>query len=370
MRILYVTTVGSTMYFFQGLIRQLLDEGHTVDIACNDGIKPVLPCYREWGCRVFTISCTRSPFSPSNIKAVKQIKKIVAEGGYDIVHCHTPIASACARLACRKFRREGLRVVYTSHGFHFYKGAPLKNWIVYYPVEKICSRFTDTLITINEEDYLLSKEKLSVAEVERIPGVGVDLERFRVSLPDRSKKRSELGVPEDAFLLISVGELNENKNHKVVIRALSQLNDPRIHYMIAGKGGLSGYLKDLSIELGVSRQVHLLGFREDVPELYAVSDVVVFPSVREGLGLVSVEGMASGLPLICADNRGTREYSAPFREDGLVCPANDASAFAAAIKSLADDPEKCRRLGDEGKKTAAEFSVDKVISIMKRIYFG
>ena len=369
MRILYVTTVGSTMYFFKDLIRDLLDEGHTVDIACNESIKPIIPCYREWGCTVYPISCTRSPFSRASLTAIKEIRDIVTANNYDIVHCHKPVAAACARIACRKLRKHGLTVIYTSHGFHFYKGAPLKNRIVYYPIEKFCSRFTDVLITINKEDFEAAK-KLHAGRVEQTPGVGIDVEKYKNVFVDRDSKRASLGIPDDAFVLISVGELNENKNHSVVIRALEKLADPRIYYLIAGEGGLKNELEQTARKVGLSDRVKLLGFRTDVPELYKISDVILFPSIREGLGLVSVEGMAAGLPLICADNRGTREYSAPYRDEGLVCQANDPDAFANAIRSLANDPEKCARLGAVGPKCAEAFSVKKVIAEVKRIYFG
>ena len=368
MRILYVTTVGSTMYFFKDLIRDLLDEGHTVDIACNEKIKPLLPCYREWGCHVFPISCTRSPFSKANFSAIKEIQRTVAEQKYDIVHCHTPVASACTRLACRKLRKSGLTVIYTSHGFHFYKGAPFKNRLIYYPIEKYCSRFTDVLITINKEDYEAAK-KLDAKRVELTPGVGIDVNKYKNAVVDKKSAREALGIPDDAFVLISVGELNRNKNHSVVIRALEKLADRHIFYLIAGEGKLRDELMQTAEKAGVADRVKLLGFRTDVPELYKMSDAVIFPSIREGLGLVSVEGMAAGLPLICADNRGTREYSEPYREEGLVCPATDPCAFAAAIKRLADDPEKCAALGALGPKYAEAFSVYKVIAKVKSIYY-
>ena len=160
MKILYVTTIGLTMIFFKGLVKELIDVGHIVDIACNEETHKVPDCYREWGCKVYEIDCSRSPLSNGNIRAIRELKRIVYENHYDIVHCHTPIAGACTRLACKDFRKYGVKVFYTAHGFHFYKGAPIKNWLLFYPIEKLCSRFTDTLITINKEDYSLAKKRM------------------------------------------------------------------------------------------------------------------------------------------------------------------------------------------------------------------
>lgn len=307
MKILYVTTIGITMTFFKSLIRELLDEGHTVDIMCNEQDEKVPECYHEWGCKVYHHSCSRSPFSKGNIDAIGQIKKLVKENEYDIVHCHTPIAAACTRVACRKLRKTTkLRVIYTAHGFHFYKGAPIQNWVIFYPIEKICSYFTDVLITINHEDFELAKKRMKAKKIEYVPGVGIDVDKFKNTVVDRAEKRKEIGVPEDCFLLMSVGELNENKNHQVIIRAMAEIENDKIHYIIAGVGHLDKYLMGLAEELKIADRVHLLGYRTDAAELYKTADLFCFPSIREGLPVSVMEAMASGLPMIVSDNRGTR----------------------------------------------------------------
>lgn len=304
MKILYVTTVGSTMGFFRTFIKMLLAEGHTVDIATNHAVVPVQDYYSEWGCKVYQISCTRSPFNKGAIGAIKEIKEIVIENKYDIVHCHTPVAAMCTRLACRKARKNGTKVFYTAHGFHFYKGAPLKNWLLYYPVEKICAHFTDVLITINQEDYSLAQKKMKAKRIEYVPGVGIDLTKFGQVSVDKDTKRKELGIPEDAKLLLSVGELNENKNHETVIRAIKDLD---LYYIIAGKGELQEYLQNVIDELGLTERVKLLGFRTDVAELYQAADVYILPSIREGLNVSIMEAMASGLPVVCGRIRGNTD---------------------------------------------------------------
>lgn len=361
MRFLYVTTIGGTMRFFRQLIKELVEAGHTVDIAANTSVSAVPEEYAALGCKIFPISCTRSPLNKGTLIAVKELKRIVGEGNYDIVHCHTPIAAMCTRLACRKARKHGTKVFYTAHGFHFYKGAPLKNWLLYYPVEKVCAHFTDVLITINQEDYALAQKKLRAGKVEYVPGVGIDVAKFSDTVVDRDKKRDEIGVPRDAAVLLSVGDLNKNKNHETVIRAIADLN---VYYMIAGKGGLREYLQDLIEELGLSQRVKLLGFRQDVAELYKAADVFILPSVREGLNVSVMEAMASGLPVICGEIRGNVDMI--DRNGGfLFDPLSIESCKKAIDDSLRSDQAF---LGNYNLDKVQTFAAENVNPIMKELY--
>lgn len=367
MKILYVTTIGGTMSFFKSFITELIKNGHAVDIACNQTDSPVSSLYFELGCKFFDLSCTRSPLDKGNIKAVKELKDILAENRYDIVHCHTPIAAAVTRLAAREARKNGTKVIYTAHGFHFYKGAPLKNWLIYYPVEKLCAHFTDVLITINKEDYALAERKLKAKRIEYVQGVGIDTKKFTDCDVNIEEKRKELNIPQNAKVLVSVGEINKNKNHETVIKAIAELHDKNIYYLIAGKGNLEDYLNDLIKSLNLENNVRLLGYRTDVAELYKAADVCVFPSIREGLGLAAIEGMASGLPLIVADNRGTRDFC-QNDINGLVCNPFSENEFAEAIKKLASDNELCKKMGEHNKSKAEYYDVSIINKEMNKIY--
>ena len=364
MRILYVTTIGSTMNFFKLLIRSLLDEGHIVDIATNEDYKKVPTYYSEWGCKVYPISCVRSPFKKNNVKAIKQIRQIVDKNNYDLVHCHTPIASICARLACRPLRKKGIKVIYTAHGFHFYKGAPLINWLLYYPLEKLCSRWTDVIITINKEDYSLARRKMKARKVEYVPGVGIDIARFQNTIIDKSQKRREIGIPENSFMLLSVGELNKNKNHSLVIRAIAKSENLKIHYVIAGEGSNRDYLINLANKLGISKQIHLLGYRTDVDELCKAADVYVHPSFREGLPVSVMEAMASGLPVICSKIRGNMDLI--DEKGGFLLDPNDADEFRDAIESIFE--KNLFMLGKNNQDKIACFSFPTVLKKMQNIY--
>lgn len=354
------------MRFFQDFIDGLLQDGHQVDIACNDADYPLPAFYLERDCRFFKLSCSRSPVKIANLQAIRQIKKIVSENRYDIIHCHTPIAAACTRIACIGARKKGTKVFYTAHGFHFYTGAPAKNWLLFYPIERLCSRWTDNLITINTEDFQRAKG-FRAKQVTYVPGVGVSLAHFSPENADSGSKKTvlrELGIPEDARLLLSVGELNRNKNHETVIRALAKIDDSRLHYAIAGVGGLDTYLVQLAQELGVSERVHLLGYRRDIELLHRAVDVFILPSFREGLSVATIEALASGLPCVVSDIRGNRDLV--DKQGGRLANPADPDAFAAAIgEMLNGDREKIR---EYNRTKAAGFSIEIINGKMRELY--
>ena len=365
MKILYITTIDVTMGFFKNLIKHLIEDGHTVDLACHKTGAAVLDYYKDLGCKIFPLSCSRSPLSKGNITAVKEIKALVHDGGYDIVHCHTPIAAACTRLACKKFRKQGLRVFYTAHGFHFYKGAPKKNWMIFYPIEKLCARYTDALITINHEDYERSCRKFKTKSIY-VPGVGVDTERFKTATCERIEKRRELGIPEDAFLLVSIGELNQNKNHRTVIDAMAKLENQNIYYIIAGIGAEQEALLAKAKELGLEDRVKLLGYRNDIAELCHAADTFVFPSLREGLPVSMIEAMSCSLPCIASLIRGCEDLI--DEQGGFLVSPQDAATFAEKISTLESSKSMRNAFGQHNREKTNAFNVDAINKKMYEIY--
>lgn len=367
MKILYVTTVGCTMGFFKNLINELIGAGHTVDIATNETVSPVDDCYKKWGCKIYPLSCTRSPFNKGTLKAIKEIKQIVAENKYDIVHCHTPIAAMCTRLACKKFRKNGGKVYYTAHGFHFYKGAPLKNWLMFYPIEKICSYLTDTLITINQEDFNFAKKHLNAKTTEYVPGVGIDTAFFANTNVSKQEKRAELQIPEDAILLTSVGELNDNKNHQIILHAMSQLDNKNIYYVIAGVGENADKLLALAKELNLENNFKLLGYRKDIAEIYKVSDICCFPSIREGLPVAVMEAMASGLPIVSGNNRGSRDLC-KNDANGFLCDPLNYEEFSTTINMIMSNKNLYSQISTTNKSTALQFDFSVINKKMFKLY--
>ncbi len=362
MKILYVTTVAVTMDFFPEHIRMLREQGHTVEFAgsCEERVPAYL---EEMGIAAHHIPFSRSPLAPGNVAAIRQLRRLVEEGKYDVVHTHTPNASACVRLACRKLRKRGLKVIYTAHGLHFYKGAPALNWLIFYPVEWLCAHWTDVLITINREDYDRAKKHLKAKKVYYVPGVGIDLGRFGGETVTRQEKRQELGIPQDARVLLSVGELNDNKNHETVIRAIAGTD---VYYLIAGKGDKQQALQALIDSQGMTDRVRLLGFRRDVSQLYRAADIFVFPSYREGLSVALMEAMASGLPCAVSGIRGNTDLI-DSRGGALFDPYSVDGCRQALEGLLAADLQTA---GQYNTQKVQSFSQETVLEKMKEIYLA
>lgn len=366
MHILYVTTVSDTMRFFTEHIRMLVDRSHTVDLACCV-TSPISPTLTKLGCKVYDLSLSRSPFSKANLRGYKQLRQVIREGHYDVIHTHTPVASALVRIACGK--SNDVKVIYTAHGFHFYRGAPFSSWLLYYPVEKWLSSYTDVLITINEEDYERAKRKFSARRVEYVAGVGVDVKKLSGTDVDRKEKRSQLGLLESDFVLISTGELNANKNHQTVIHAVHKLNNPNVKYLICGQGPLRGALSRLIRKLGLEQQVFLLGYRTDVTQINHIADVFVFPSIREGLPVALMEAMVCGLPVVCSDIRGNRDLIEEGK-GGFLTDPRIVDGFVDALRRLSASETLRREFGKNNLIRIEKYDVAVVLDRMADLYRG
>lgn len=279
----------------------------------NPTTKEVLDSFRKWveehHGKCFSIAVTNKPTDQKSFwKAYHQCLDLIDKYHYDFIHCHTPVAGVLGRLVAHKTHT---KVIYTAHGFHFYKGAPLKNWLLYYPVEKKMSAYTDVLITINHEDYDLARKKFHAKKTEYMPGVGVDLSKFNSGRIDVEEKRAELGLKEDDIFLLSVGELSDRKNHIAVIETLGTIYQkvPHAHveYYIAGEGANRDKLIARARELGIEDHLHLFGYRTDISDLCQAADLFVFPSKQEGLPVALMEAIACKTPVLCSDIRGNSD---------------------------------------------------------------
>ncbi len=368
-KVLFVATVVKThiMEFHIPYLKMFRELGWKTAVAAKNDYENPEDCKIPYCDKYYNVPFERFPLKPQNIAAYKMLKNIIDDGDYEIVHCHTPVGAMLTRLAAIGARRRGTKVYYTAHGFHFYKGAPLINWLLYYPVEKWLSRYTDVLITINKEDYERVKT-FKVKEVHYVPGVGVDIDRFNTKNETnvREKIRREFGIPVNATVLLSVGELNKNKNHRVIFQALSQLKDNNIYYIICGRGPLMQKYRDLAKSLGISDNIILTGYRTDVYRFYQTADIFVFPSYREGLPVSMIEAMYNNLPIICTNIRGSKDL---VENSGNIIIDNpdDANLFAQGIIML-ENAETRLEIGNYNREKANDYLLPMVIEQYKKIY--
>lgn len=374
-KVLIVASVVSFIEWFNKENVEFLrsDLGCEVHIACNfdymedtdeDRTKKYLEKIKNEGVILHNIHFARSPFNSANIQAYKDLKKIINDGHFDLIHTHTPAASIFARLAARKARRNGTVVMYTCHGFHFHNAAPKKNWIMYYPVEKWMSRYTDYIVTINKEDFNRAIS-FHARNVRYIPGVGVDINRIKNAKVDKRAYKRSIGIPENCVMLLSVGEMIERKNHEVIIKALGKLKRDDIYYVICGKGPLKERLEQLSTSLGV--HTVFLGFRKDIPELCNTADISAFPSRIEGLGLAGIEAMAAGVPLVSTNVHGILDYVIDGKT-GYACDPDDVDGFAKAIDKLACSEELRESMKNACLKAVEPFEIKNALNTMWDIY--
>lgn len=308
----------------------------------------------------------RNPLKPGNVKAYKMLREIIEKEQFDLIYCHTPVGAMLARLAGISARKKGTKVIYMAHGFHFYNGAPLLNWMLYYPVEKFLSRFTDGLITINQEDYRRA-QKFHAGKTVLIPGVGIDLDKFQKKEPTRQEIRNKLGIPEGKIILMSVGELTKRKNHMVVVEALAWLKEYDILYVICGDGPLKARLRAKAEELGVRERLKLLGFRKDIAELHKAADIFVFPSLQEGLPVAVMEAMASGLPIVASKIRGNEDLISNNQGGYLINP-KDSEQIAKAIEKMIQNPEKREKMEKRNLEIITKYGQETVLQKMDEFF--
>lgn len=363
-KVLFVATVlrGHVLVFHLPYMRWFQQQGYEVHLCCrNDTGEPVTEV--PYCDRYFDLPFERSPFNKGNLGVYKQLKQIIDENDYAAIHCHTPVGGMLARLCARAARKRGTKVIYTAHGFHFFTGAPLKNWLLFYPAEWLLSRWTDLLITMNTEDEARAR-RFAAGQVALVGGVGVDLTRFDPPA-DRRQVREMLGLPQDAKVIIAVGEHSKRKNHQTILRAAALV--PDVQVLLCGWGDGLESLKALAAELDIADRVHFLGFRSDVPTVLRAADVYVFPSLHEGLPVALMEAMAAGLPCVASDVRGCSDLIKP-EEGGFLMQPMDHKEMAAAITELLGDEAMRSRMGRYNRQVMEQYALPNVLEQMAALY--
>lgn len=369
---LIVTTVsGFVPQFEMNNVKILQNLGYEVHYASNYN-NPHYGCdnKRLDGTNIIKhqIDFIRTPFNLiKNRKAYRQLKKVVEQEKPKLIHCHTPMGGVLARLVGAKYRKHGLKVIYTAHGFHFYKGAPIINWLLYYPIERMLAHITDVLITINKEDYKIAKKFRSGA-LEYVPGVGIDIEAHQRMECDQEKIRHKLGISSKDIVILSVGELSKRKNHQVVIKAIAKCKEENqnMKYLIAGEGKERNHLEKLIKRNQLESVVKLLGFQKDIKDILCITDYFIFPSLQEGLPVALLEAVALGIPCIASNIRGNRELL--FNIHNSVLAKSDKD-YVAYIKKILNNPkithESCEHIN---QTIYNNYSLQNVGNKMREIY--
>lgn len=360
---------------------QLLQRlGYEVHVACNfqEGNTCDMRRIKKLKKRLFAMhvvcyqwDCPRSLWPVWECgRAYQQIHRLMQQNHYAMVHCHSPIGGAAARIAAH---REGIAVIYTAHGFHFYRGAPVRNWALYYPAEKLLSYWTDILVTVNLEDYRFAERHLKAGKVFYIPGIGIDTAKFRKQARSKDFCRT-YKIPEHAIVLLSVGELSKRKNHQIVMQALARMSRKDVYYLICGQGALYKELEEYAKRLGVAGRVRMPGYQEDLSLAYQNADIFVFPSLQEGMPAALMEAMAVGLPCVVSDIRGNRELigqdgGAKFKI-GHLRPSKlrQSKQLEKALARLIENEKLRNMCGAENRKQIEAYELSAVQKRMEVIY--
>lgn len=370
MKVLLTATVQShIVQFHKPLVEMLHAHGCEVHVAAKDNLAEKNGLKLDFVEKVYNVPFARSPKSTDNIKAYRQLKQIIDEGHYDVVHCNTPMGGIVTRLAARSARKQGTKVFYTAHGFHFYQGAPKKNWLVFYPIEKFfANHYTDKLITITTEDYKLASQKFR-CQVERIHGVGVDEVRYHpATAEEQHAMRLQEGLADDDFVILCTGELLPNKNQKTVIQAVSLCKEgiPNIKLLLAGNGPEKENLEEQISRLDLEDSVRLLGYRTNLEKLVPCVDLIISASFREGLPLNIIEGMLCAKPVIASHNRGHKEL-VQEGVTGYLVNAHSAEQFAERITDCYATDRI--RLGFKGLELVQPYISGNVKNELEKGYF-
>lgn len=368
-KVLFTATVDShILQFHLPFLKLFKENGYEVHVATN-GKEDIPYCdYKH------TIPFERSPFKLNNIKAIIQLKKIIDTEKFNIIHTHTPMGSVVTRLAAKNARKKyHTRVIYTAHGLHFFKGAPLKNWLLFYPVEKYLSKYTDTLILINQEDFDLCKRKFKKCkDIQYVPGVGIDESKFNFTMSDNEKVnlRNSLGLKKSDFVMIYAAELSKRKRQIWLINSIKDLlyvHDD-IHLLLPGKDSLNGKCQKLVNELNLENQIHFLGYRSDIPKLLKISNLALSSANQEGLPVNILEALYVGLPVVATNCRGNRDLI-KNGVNGFIIEKNNVDGFADAIMNLYKDRTKYEMISKNNLKDVNKYYLNSILERMNNIYF-
>lgn len=371
-KVLFVATVQShIMNFHIPYLKLWQDKGYEVHVATNmdtkkyDNVEAIISNV-VWN----NIDFDRNPFSKNSFVALRQLVNLMNENRYELIHVHTPVGGILGRLAAKITNTKN--VVYTAHGFHFFKGAPLKNWVLYYPIEKVMARFTDAIITMNEEDYIIAKNNFKTrikGNVFKVNGVGIDIEQYKVDDVKNMTFKKSLGLNENDFIITVIAELIERKNHNQIIESLEKIQHkyPHIKAIFVGDGKLYDNINDRIKERNLENNILLLGYRTDIRQILNITDVLGLFSYHEGLPKNIMEGMVAKKPIICTNIRGNIDL-VENNINGITVGINKIDETKKAILYMYNNRDKLEYMKMNSYKRILDYDIKKVIKEIDYIY--
>jgi len=389
-KVLFVAHVDSHIrHFHIPYLKYFHDKGYEVHVATsNDENEKFEYCDKK-----HTLSIERSPFKLNNLKAINQMFELLKNENYDFVHCNTPMGSVVTRLGIKKYRKyikkndnmmTDTEVIYTAHGFHFFKGAPLSYWMIYYPIEKWLSKYTDKLITINKEDYNIAL-KFKAKKVYKIDGVGVDAQKFNFQMSNDDKKKlkkdlssidNEFKMSDSDVVVTYVAELIKRKNQDLIIDVMKDILDDKespknVKLLLVGTGELKDYYQKRINDLKLEKNILLTGYRRDVPKILAISDIAISCAKHEGLPFNLVEAQMSGLPCVATDVRGNNEVLEENQTGYLINTKDKKKCkerFKNKLLKLVNSESMRTRMGKNALENSKKYKLSRIIDEMKKIY--
>lgn len=354
------TTDNMVTQFLLPHIKHMQDNDNVVDIACNkSGVW--FNELQDLGFHVYELSCKRNPLKIANIKTYNDLKNIIKQNKYDLIYCQQPVGGVLGRLIGHKYH---IPVLYTVHGFFFYKGCKLINRLVYKKVEQWLSKYTDVLVTINEEDYIAAK-LMKKDNVFKIPGIGFDKNKYENQLT-KQQVRKELNIDDDCFVICTVAEFIKRKNYDTMLKAIAQMQG-KFKFIACGTGVLYKKMQKKVEQMNLTEKVAFLGYRKDINNIMSASDVFFLPSHQEGLTLSIIEAMNFSLPVVTSDVRGNRDLIVDGR-GGFVLDQNNYLAMANKLTELQNNIELRLQFGAFNKQHVAEYDLNNVLSKLDKIY--
>lgn len=325
-KILFVTTKEIEKHCIE-IIKWLKEKGYEIHIASDEEKNT------QYSDKHFNLK-----FLKNKIKSYKLLKEIIEENNYDFIQCYTFWGAVLTRLAAKKTKT---KVIYISERFQFYKGSKLKKWIINYPIEKYLTKYTDTLITTNERDYILAKNKFKSCKIKYINGMGIDENKFNTKITEQERIDflEKFELKKEDFIFLTTGDLIRENNQILQIEAIMQIipEYKNIKLLIEGEGTLEEYYNNIILKYGLGEHIKLIGKRKDIQNLIKLSDGILATNKKAGKTNYIIEAMFSNKPIIASR---IKEHKELLKKENLININNSNELITKIEENIIDGKRK------------------------------